>query len=159
MKMVLMILAGVVVIGAGIAMFNMRGALATGVQTPADTTEGTLWSQQTHTLEGEATSLEPWQGKVALVVNVASKCGNTPQYAGLEKLYEENKDKGLVIVGVPANEFGGQEPGTAEEITTTSAPSTESAWWPIRTRAPTTQFGPTWAVGSICAESAMIALG
>ena len=65
-----------------------------------------------------AAPLSTYKGKVVLVVNVAIKCGYTPQYAGLEKLYEKYKDKGFVIVGVPANNFGGQEPGTNEEIKT-----------------------------------------
>jgi glutathione peroxidase len=64
------------------------------------------------------TSLKAYAGKVVLLVNVASKCGFTPQYAGLESLYKKYQDKGLVIVGVPSNDFGSQEPGTAEEIKT-----------------------------------------
>ena len=67
-------------------------------------------------INGNDTSLKIYSGKVILLVNVASKCGNTPQYAGLEALYEKYKDKGLVIIGVPSNDFAGQEPGTAEEI-------------------------------------------
>jgi len=67
-------------------------------------------------IDGKKMSLKDWQGKVVLIVNVASKCGNTPQYSGLEKLYQTYKDKGLVVVGFPANNFGGQEPGTNEEI-------------------------------------------
>jgi glutathione peroxidase len=67
-------------------------------------------------LDGKETDLAQYQGKVVLVVNVASKCGNTPQYEALEKLYEKYGDKGLVVLGVPANEFGHQEPGTNEEI-------------------------------------------
>lgn len=59
---------------------------------------------------------EAYAGKVILVVNTASKCGNTPQYDGLEKLYEEYRDDGLVILGFPSNDFFGQEPGTEEEI-------------------------------------------
>jgi glutathione peroxidase len=118
MKMVLMILAGVLLIGGGVVLFNMRGALATGVQTPEESSAGTLWTQQTHTLEGEATSLEPWQGQVVLVVNVASKCGLTPQYEGLEALYQELKDEGFAVLAFPSNDFMGQEPGTAEEIRT-----------------------------------------
>ena len=59
---------------------------------------------------------EAYAGKVILVVNTASKCGNTPQYDGLEKLYEEYQDDGLVILGFPSNDFFGQEPGTEEEI-------------------------------------------
>jgi glutathione peroxidase len=69
-------------------------------------------------IDGAATPLSSFKGKVVLLVNVASKCGFTPQYAGLEKLYETYKDKGLVIVGVPANNFGAQEPGSNEEIKT-----------------------------------------
>ena len=69
-------------------------------------------------LSGEDSSLGAFKGEVVLVVNVASKCGLTPQYAGLEKLYEKYLDQGLVIVGVPANNFGAQEPGTNEEIKT-----------------------------------------
>jgi len=71
-----------------------------------------------NTIDGAAAPLSAYQGKVVLLVNVASKCGYTPQYAGLQKLYEKYKDKGFVIVGVPANNFGAQEPGTNEEIKT-----------------------------------------
>ena len=69
-------------------------------------------------INGKDTSLKEYAGKVILLVNVASKCGNTPQYAGLESMYEKYKDKGFVIIGVPSNDFAGQEPGTAEEIKT-----------------------------------------
>jgi glutathione peroxidase len=67
-------------------------------------------------LAGEESPLSAYRGKVALVVNVASRCGNTPQYAGLEKLYQELAPKGFVILGVPSNDFGAQEPGTPQEI-------------------------------------------
>ncbi len=70
------------------------------------------------TAEGEKTSLADFKGKAVLLVNVASKCGFTKQYTGLQKLYEEKKDDGLVILGFPCNDFGGQEPGTIEEIKT-----------------------------------------
>jgi len=69
-------------------------------------------------INGKETSLKAYQGKVLLIVNVASFCGNTPQYKGLETLYRKYKNDGLVIVGVPANNFGGQEPGTDEDIKT-----------------------------------------
>ncbi len=68
------------------------------------------------TITGEASSLADYAGKVLLVVNVASKCGLTPQYAGLEALYERFRDHGLVVLGFPANNFLGQEPGTNDEI-------------------------------------------
>ena len=68
------------------------------------------------TIDGESTSFKAYDGKVVLVVNVASKCGLTPQYKSLEKVYRQYKDKGLVVLGIPCNEFGGQEPGTLEEI-------------------------------------------
>jgi glutathione peroxidase len=67
-------------------------------------------------INGKETSLKPYQGKVLLVVNVASKCGLTPQYSALESLYEKYKDKGLVVLGFPCNQFAAQEPGTSEEI-------------------------------------------
>lgn len=72
-----------------------------------------------HTLKdigGHDKALGDYAGKVVLAVNVASACGATPQYAGLEKLYEEFKDKGLVVMGFPSNDFGAQEPGTEAEI-------------------------------------------
>lgn len=67
-------------------------------------------------IDGASDSLANHQGKVLLVVNVASKCGLTPQYEGLEKLYQEKKDAGFEVLGFPANDFGAQEPGTHEEI-------------------------------------------
>jgi glutathione peroxidase len=68
------------------------------------------------TIDGEKISLKTYHGKVVLLVNVASKCGFTPQYTALEAVYEKYKDRGLVIVGIPANNFAQQEPGTNEEI-------------------------------------------
>lgn len=75
-----------------------------------------LYELSTRSLDGQAAPLSAWQGKVALVVNVASKCGYTPQYAGLQALYTRFADRGLVVLGFPSNEFGGQEPGAPEEI-------------------------------------------
>ena len=69
-------------------------------------------------IDGQPAPLSAWKGKVLLLVNVASKCGFTPQYKALESTYESYKDRGLVIVGFPANNFGGQEPGSNEEIKT-----------------------------------------
>ncbi|MEB0043459.1 MULTISPECIES: glutathione peroxidase [unclassified Pseudomonas] len=67
-------------------------------------------------LDGQDLPLKPLKGKVVLVVNVASKCGLTPQYAALEKLYQEYRDQGFSVLGLPCNQFAGQEPGTEEEI-------------------------------------------
>ncbi len=67
-------------------------------------------------IDGSKKSLEDYRGQVVMMVNVASECGLTPQYEGLEALYKEHKDAGLVVLGFPANEFGGQEPGTNAEI-------------------------------------------
>ncbi len=69
-----------------------------------------------NSIDGQPAPLSQYRGKVLLLVNVASQCGYTPQYAGLEALYEKYKDKGLVVLGFPANNFRGQEPGTNEEI-------------------------------------------
>jgi len=68
------------------------------------------------TLDGKPQPLSAYRGQVVLVVNTASECGFTPQYDGLEKLYEEYKGKGFTVLGFPSNDFGGQEPGTAEQI-------------------------------------------
>ncbi len=69
-------------------------------------------------IDGKAMPLQQFDGKVVLLVNTASECGYTPQYEGLESLWKAYKDKGLVVVGVPSNDFGGQEPGKAKEIAT-----------------------------------------
>jgi glutathione peroxidase len=71
-----------------------------------------------NSIDGKPAPLSAYQGKVVLIVNVASRCGFTPQYAGLEALYEKYKDRGFTILGFPANNFGAQEPGTNEEIKT-----------------------------------------
>ncbi len=68
------------------------------------------------TIDGEEVSLEQYRGKVLIIVNTASKCGFTPQYEGLEKLYEQYKDKNFEILGFPSNQFAGQEPGESHEI-------------------------------------------
>jgi glutathione peroxidase len=76
----------------------------------------TIFNESIHTLQGEASSLEPLRGKALLLVNVASKCGLTPQYTGLEQLQRTYADRGFSVVGFPCNQFGGQEPGSSEEI-------------------------------------------
>ena len=68
------------------------------------------------TIDGKATTLEPYRGQAMLIVNVASRCGFTPQYEGLESLYRKYKDRGFVVLGFPCNQFGRQEPGTETDI-------------------------------------------
>ena len=76
----------------------------------------TLFDIPLHRLEGQDATLGDYRGKVMLIVNVASQCGLTPQYAGLEKLFEQYEERGLVVLGFPCNDFGAQEPGTEAEI-------------------------------------------
>ncbi|MDP2326599.1 MAG: glutathione peroxidase [Dehalococcoidia bacterium] len=77
---------------------------------------GDVYDLTMQRIDGMEQPLSDYQGQVLLLVNVASKCGNTPQYEGLERLYEAYRERGLAVLGFPANEFGGQEPGTDEEI-------------------------------------------
>jgi glutathione peroxidase len=79
-------------------------------------TQDSFYRLTTKTLEGQPADLKMYAGKVALVVNVASQCGYTPQYAGLEDLYAGLRSRDFVILGFPSNDFGAQEPGTAAEI-------------------------------------------
>jgi glutathione peroxidase len=77
-----------------------------------------MWTAPIKDLKGAPTTLAAYKGKALMLVNVASKCGNTPQYATLEKLQKQYGPKGFTVVGFPCNQFGGQEPGTSEEIST-----------------------------------------
>ena len=81
-----------------------------------DVKMNSIYDFTVNTIDGKETTLEQYKGKVMLIVNVASKCGFTPQYDGLEALYKKYKDQGLVILGFPCNQFGSQEPGSEEEI-------------------------------------------
>jgi glutathione peroxidase len=76
----------------------------------------TIYDVDIDALTGGPAALDRYRGSVVLVVNVASRCGLTPQYTGLQKLYETYQDRGLVVLGVPCNQFGAQEPGTATDI-------------------------------------------
>src|SRR5262249_17390322 len=96
----------------------IKSALLAIAMTTASFGASSVYDFTLNSIDGAPTPLSGYKGKVVLLVNVASFCGYTPQYAGLEKLYEKYKDKGFVIVGVPANNFGAQEPGTNEEIKT-----------------------------------------
>ena len=78
--------------------------------------EKKFYSFKAVSLKGKEISMDQYKGKVVVIGNTASKCGFTPQYADLEKLYQQYKDKGLVILGFPCNQFGKQEPGTAKDI-------------------------------------------
>ena len=78
----------------------------------------TIYEHELNGLDGEPLDLRDYQDKALLIVNVASKCGLTPQYAGLEKIQEQYGPKGFSVLGVPCNQFMGQEPGTSEEIAT-----------------------------------------
>ncbi|QPF37116.1 glutathione peroxidase [Acinetobacter sp. TTH0-4] len=75
-----------------------------------------IYQFEAELLDGKNKSFADYEGKVLLIANTASKCGFTPQFAGLEKLYEKYKDQGLEILGFPCNQFGGQDPGTNEQI-------------------------------------------
>jgi len=79
-------------------------------------TAGSLYEVPLKDIEGKDTTLKPYEGKVMLIVNVASKCGNTKQYTELQALHKEFEKEGLAILGFPCNDFGGQEPGSNEDI-------------------------------------------
>jgi len=83
---------------------------------PDHTMSANLYDIPLRRLEGQPASLDAYRGKVMLIVNVASQCGLTPQYTGLEKLFEQYEDRGLVVLGFPCNDFGAQEPGSEAEI-------------------------------------------
>ena len=91
-------------------------AIAAGAAMSAQTKS--FYDLKMAALDGKPADLAAYRGKVSLVVNVASKCGYTPQYEGLEKLQRELQGKGFNVLGFPSNDFGGQEPGTAQEIAT-----------------------------------------
>jgi glutathione peroxidase len=80
--------------------------------------EKNVFDYALNTIDGQPAPLSAYKGKVVMLVNVASRCGFTPQYTALEAIYEKYKDRGFVIVGIPANNFGAQEPGTNQEIKT-----------------------------------------
>ncbi len=107
----IVILVGLLLIGA-----KMRGYFSAAINQSSGKTTDSLYDLQTRTLAGEPADLGQYGGRVALVVNTASKCGLTQQYEGIEALYREFCGQGFVVLGFPSNDFLGQEPGTAEEI-------------------------------------------
>jgi glutathione peroxidase len=108
------LLASLIMIGVAVMA---RAATAKDANTDASPAVKKPLSQEMETLEGKKVNLaKKYKGKVVLLVNVASKCGHTPQYEQLQALHEKYAKKGLAVVGVPCNQFGKQEPGTSEEI-------------------------------------------
>ncbi len=83
---------------------------------PREAKKSALYEVELKTIEGKSTTLSNYQGQVLLIVNTASECGYTPQYEGLEKLYQQYQKQGLMVLGFPSNDFGGQEPGSNAEI-------------------------------------------
>jgi glutathione peroxidase len=102
---------------AGAAVVSVA-ALSRANDKPEAPVANSIYDFTLKDIDGKDASLAQYRGKVVLLVNVASRCGYTPQYEGLEKVYLKYKDRGLVILGFPANNFMGQEPGTNEEIKT-----------------------------------------
>ena len=99
-------------------MLSIASLLCTSALLAASASAPSVYDYTLKSIDGAPTPLSAFRGKVILLVNVASRCGYTPQYAGLESLYEQHKDQGFVIVGIPANNFMSQEPGTDAEIKT-----------------------------------------
>jgi glutathione peroxidase len=105
---------GLVVLG--VMIVNFASAKKSEPAKGAPAMSHTLYDFEMKNIEGKPVKLDAYKGKTVLLVNTASKCGLTPQYEGLEKLYETYKDRDFVVLGFPANNFMGQEPGTNEEI-------------------------------------------
>ena len=97
-----------------LAALALAGGILAGIMSAASP----LYNFKVDSIDNKPVSLSDYQGKVLLMVNVASQCGYTPQYTGLETLYEKYRDRGLVVMGFPANNFGAQEPGSNDEIKT-----------------------------------------
>ena len=103
-------------VAAGVAGVATARLQAADDQKGVAAMPASFYALSTTKLSGEPVGLKEYEGKVALVVNTASKCGFTPQYKGLQALYSELSPRGFVILGFPSNDFGGQEPGSSEEI-------------------------------------------
>jgi len=116
MKTVILTLTLVILVAAGLRARSTF--LGPSVEYAMPMGAGSLYDLKVTTLSGQPADLAAFRGKVTVVVNVASRCGYTPQYAGLEKLYREMAPRGVTVLGFPSNDFGGQEPGTPEEIQT-----------------------------------------
>jgi glutathione peroxidase len=112
------ILSGIAVIAAGVILSDTRDKPADETPVPSSEQRGASFvlDYEAHLIDAETQPLTDYQGQVILIVNVASECGLTPQYEALEALYREKIDEGFVILAFPANNFGGQEPGSNDEI-------------------------------------------
>jgi glutathione peroxidase len=100
-------------LAASLALLASPGEAAQAKEPPMS-----FFDLSARTLDGTSLPFSTYRGKVVLVVNTASECGFTPQYAGLQRLHEDYAERGLVVLGVPSNDFGGQEPGTPDQIAT-----------------------------------------
>lgn len=107
-------LAALFAMAVGVAAFSLAHSFAADPATAPAKPDALNFTVKD--IDGKDVELTTYKGKVLLVLNVASKCGNTPQYEGLQKVYTKYKDKGLVVMGFPANNFGGQEPGSELQI-------------------------------------------
>ena len=115
------VLAALLVLGLGWALYGRladRRESHYSRKVVAEAQVRSLYDTTFRSIRGDATSISAFRGKVLLIVNVASRCGYTPQYKGLEALYREHKDAGLVVIGFPCNQFLRQEPGTNAEVQT-----------------------------------------
>ena len=109
-------LPALLIVGVVVAAIGLTASFSFADHHEGEKQAGPALRFKVNDIHGKETDLSKYQGKVVLMVNVASKCGNTPQYAGLEKLHEEFGEQGLVVAGFPCNQFGGQEPGSEIQI-------------------------------------------
>ena len=133
------------------------GFLGLGAAAQNEERMATIYDFKTRSNKGAEVNFKDYEGKVLLIVNTASKCGFTPQYDGLEALYQQYKDKGLVVIGFPCDQFAGQEPGTNEQIeefcrlnhgvtfplmakTDVNGPNAEPVFEYLKTQAPTEEY-------------------
>ena len=116
MKILLIAAGALIVLGVAFGLWFLRTSTGGGMQEAAPDSPAGFWDLETRTLEGDPVPLDRWRGQVALVVNVASKCGYTSQYAGLMDLQRAYASRGFTVLAFPSNDFLGQEPGTPAEI-------------------------------------------